>query len=174
MSTWLTWYFLIRKETLLAYIKNLENNLSLEISFKRNEMFDYNPQRDDYENWIPFILCLTLPRKSSVIDEDANATMTVYEIKNLINGIEEVLEKLNAPNNYTYEFYSSEGFFGLELETIPEDNVIEVELWINTGSQTKGEVYGYDEGVRFVSDGKGLNDFLVGIKQEMFWSEEEI
>ncbi|MCY1713057.1 hypothetical protein [Caproiciproducens galactitolivorans] len=153
----------------MAFITNIEKNLKLEISLKKNSMFDYNPQRSDHENWIPFILCLTLPQRCSMIDESANATMTIYEIKNLIHGVEGVLEHLDCPENYVYNFYNSEGFFGLELEVIPEDNVVEIKLWINVGNQTKGEIFGYDEGVRFVSGKKELIDFLVGIKQEIFW-----
>lgn len=156
----------------MAFIINLEKNLRLEIRFKENQLFDYDVQRTDYENWIPFTLGLTLPKRSIIIDDAANATMTVYEINNLIHGIESILEKLERQSDSTYEFYSSESFFGLKFEIIPEDVVVEVELWINVGNQTKGKVYGYDEGVRFVSSDKMLMDFLIGIKQEIFWKEE--
>lgn len=151
----------------MALITNLENNLRLEISFKENNLFDYNMQRTDYENWIPFILSLTLPKRSIIIDETVNAAMTVYEIKNLICGIENILENLEKKNNFIYECYSSESFFGLKLETIPEDAAVEVELWINVGNQTGGEVYGYDEGIRFATSDKMLMNFLTGIKNEV-------
>ncbi len=65
----------------------------------------------------------------------------------------------------SYTFNSSESFFELRLEAIPEDNVIEIELWINLGSQTNGKISGFDEGVRFVTRKEELNDFFKGFKE---------
>ena len=80
----------IRRErrNLLAKVKDLEGNLEFEIWLIKNEMLDYNPKRSDYENWIPFTLRLNLPNRVSLIEEDAKATMTIFEIENMIHGIE--------------------------------------------------------------------------------------
>ena len=59
-----------------------------------------------------------------------------------------------------------EAFFELKLETVPEDNVIEMEIWINVGNQTNGRLYGYDEGIRFISEEKSIIQFLTDIRQE--------
>ena len=57
-------------------------------------------------------------------------------------------------------------FFELNVESITEDNVIEFELWINIGNQTGGKIYGFDEGVRFISTKKELDNFLVDLKKD--------
>ncbi len=153
------------RRSLLANIINLERNLEFEIYLSKNDMLDYNPERSDYENWVPFTLHLNLPNRNSMIEEDAKATMTVFEIKNLLHGIESVLFHLESKENYIYTFNSSESFFELRLEAIPEDNVIEIELWINLGSQTNGKISGFDEGVRFVTRKEELNDFFKDFKE---------
>lgn len=160
----------IRREgrNLMANIINLEENLEFEICFKRNDMFDYNPERSDYENWVPFTLGLNLPNRHSRIEENAKATMTIFEIKKLIYGIENVLAYMESRENCLYTFNSSESFFELKLEVIPEDNVIEIELWINVGIQTKGKYSGFDEGVRFVISKDKLNNFFEDFKENYF------
>ena len=155
----------------MPYLTNLENNLRLELNFIRNYLFEFD-SKEDYEKWIPFTLSVILPKRSIMIDEDARAAMSVYEIRNLVCGIENILEKLTEQISSSFEFYSGESFFGLKLEIIPEDIVVEVELWINVGSQTQGKIYGYDEGVRFATNERALREFLIGIKQELSCLEE--
>lgn len=152
----------------MAKIKNLEENIELSICLIDSSDLDYSPQRSDYENWIPFFLKLKLPNRCSIIGENIKATVTLYEIKDFIQGLERVLEYLDAQENYIYEFNSSESFFGIRLEIIPEDNIVEIELWINVGNQSQGEICGFDEGVRFVSNKKEISEFLVGLKQELY------
>lgn len=149
----------------MADIINLEKNLKFEICFQRNDMYDYNPERSDYENWIPFTLGLNLPNRHIRIEENTKATMTICEIKNLICGIDNVLVHMESGENCVYTFNSSESFFELKLDVIPEDNVIEIELWINIGSQTRGKIFGFDEGVRFITYKDELNNFFEDFKE---------
>ena len=100
-----------------------------------------------------------------MIEEKAKAAMTIYEIKNLMYGIENVLFHLASRENYIFTFHSSESFFELRLEVIPEDNAIEIELWINLGNQTKGKISGFDEGVRFITNRDELNGFFADLKE---------
>ena len=95
----------------MAKVKDLEGNLEFEIWLIKNEMLDYNPKRSDYENWIPFTLRLNLPNRVSLIEEDAKATMTIFEIENMIHGIENVLGHLECREKCIYTFNSSESFF---------------------------------------------------------------
>lgn len=143
----------------MANITNLEKNLEFELQLK-NDMLDYDSQRSDYENWVLFTLYLDLPNRRSAIEENVKATMSVFEIKNMIHGIENVLAHLECPESYIYTFNSSESFFELKLEVIPEDEAIEIELWINTGNQTNGDIYGFDEGVRFITSEDELKNFF--------------
>ncbi len=92
--------------------------------------------------------------------------MTVYEINKLISGFESILQNLQQQKETIFKFYSTEAFFELKLETVPEDNVIEMEIWINVGNQTNGRLYGYDEGIRFISEEKSIIQFLTDIRQE--------
>ena len=92
--------------------------------------------------------------------------MTVYEINKLISGFESILQNLQQQKETIFKFYSTEAFFELKLETVPEDNVIEMEIWINVGNQTNGRLYGYDEGIRFISEEKTIIQFLTDIRQE--------
>lgn len=83
----------------------------------------------------------------------------------MLNGIEHVLVYLERRKKCIYTFNSSESFFEFKLEVIPEDSVIEIELWINVGSQTMGKISGFDEGVRFVTNKEELNNFLREFKE---------
>lgn len=150
----------------MAKIINLERNLQLEIQLKSNDMLDIDPERSDNENWVPFTLCLDLPDRHSAIQENVKATMTISEIKDLIYGIENVKAYMDGKGDCIYTFDSSESFFGLRFESIPEDDVIEIELWINVGNQTDGKIFGFDEGVRFVVSIETINDFLMSLKEE--------
>ncbi|GKI16242.1 hypothetical protein CE91St44_27270 [Oscillospiraceae bacterium] len=150
----------------MAYIKNSDGNLKLEIEFLSNDMLNYNPQKSNCENWIPFTLGLFLPKRHKKIEEAAKATMTVYEIQEFLQKLEEALEQLNRQNHFSNSFCSSEAFFEIKLETLPEDSVVEIEVWINVGNQTKGEIYGYDEGVRFVCGTKELFEFIAQLKND--------
>lgn len=126
----------------------------------------YEKTWDDYETWIPFTLCLTLPDKKFKIVEDTRATLSVYEIRNLIKGIEKILENLEKGNKNIYEFCSIEFFFMMAMEVLPEDEVVEIEFWINVANQTNGKLYGYEEGVRFGSDKEDILSFLTELKKE--------
>lgn len=148
----------------MADILNLEGNLKFSICLVVNNMLDYESERSDSENWMPFTLRLNLPHRCSEIAENAKATMTIFEVKHLIKGIESVLSHLKLGEKRTYIFNSSESFFDLRVEAIPEDYVIEIELWVNVGNQTKGKISGYDEGVRFVVAAKTLDEFLKEFK----------
>jgi len=150
----------------MAVLNNDEKNLTLEICFINVLEDIYEKPWDDYETWIPFILCLTLPDKKYNIEEDIRATLSVYEIRNLIKGIEKILENLGKGNKNIYEFCSIEFFFRMTMEVLPEDEVVEVELWINVANQTNGKLYGYEEGVRFGSDKEDIVSFLTELKKE--------
>ncbi len=152
----------------MAKIINLEDNLEFELCLKRNDMLDYNPQRNEFENWIPFTLYVHLPDRCCVIDEDVKVTMTVSEINNFINGIENVLVHLDKQENCIYKYYNSESFFELSLEVIHEDDVVEIELWFNVGNQTKGSICGFDEGVRWITSKAELNKFIRIFKCEYY------
>ena len=59
----------------MAKIYNVEENVHLEITLIKNEMYDYVCGRSDYENWIPFILNLEFPFRKISISESNKASV---------------------------------------------------------------------------------------------------
>lgn len=151
----------------MAYIYNLEKNAYYKLEFINNEMLEINNIKSDKEKWIPFIMSLHSPTKVSEISEESRATMTFYEINNLINGIDIILDCLKKQKKYSFNFCCIETFFEIRLENIIEDDVVEVEVWINLGTQTNGSIYGYDEGIRFVTSEKELDIFSNDLKENI-------
>lgn len=150
----------------MAELINIEKNINCELCLLENHSIDYDVQRSEFENWIPFALRVTLPERFCVIGEDVNAMLTVYEIHNLLQGIEHIINCLGKGENVCYEFCSSENYFQIEFEFIPEDEVVMIELWINVGNQTKGKCYGYDEGVRFCCNVIIVSEFVSRLREE--------
>lgn len=98
----------------MANLENEERNISLSIDLINNKFLDVDLQREDYENWIPFILSLNLENESYNYSEASGAALTIYEIERLLSLIEEMIEK--KENNRViekYEFSSSECYFDL-------------------------------------------------------------
>lgn len=151
----------------MAYIYNLEKNAYYKLEFINNEMLEINNIKSDKEKWIPFIMSLHSPTKVSEISEESRATMTFYEINNLINGIDIILDCLKKQKKYSFNFCCIETFFEIRLENIIEDDVVEVEVWINLGTQTNGSIYGYDEGIRFVTSERELDIFSNDLKENI-------
>ncbi|MGE6577828.1 WapI family immunity protein [Paenibacillus xylanexedens] len=134
--------------------------MSLSMDLINNKFLDVDLQREDYENWIPFILSFYLENENYNYSEASGATLTIYEIKNLIISIEEMIEKKN--NNHIierYEFSSSECYSELIFFDTFELNLVYVEIWINIGSYTEGGTFGFDKGFRFVVNLESLGEF---------------
>lgn len=151
----------------MAYIYNLEKNVYYKLEFIDNEMLEINNIKSDKEKWIPFIMSLHSPTKVSEISEGARATMTLYEINKLISEIDIILDCLKKQKKYSFNFCCIETFFEIRLENIIEDDVIEIEVWINLGTQTNGSIFGYDEGIRFVTNEKELDIFSKDLKENL-------
>ena len=41
---------------------------------------------------------------------------------------------------------------------------MEMEVWINMGTQSNGKFFGYDEGVKFIINSSDLNEFRLALK----------
>ena len=150
----------------MAEFSNIEKNIRLGLCLIHNGFVDYDVQRSDFENWIPFTLCVALPERNLMIAEDVNAMLSVYEIQNLLQGIERTINCFDKGEEAYYEFCSSENYFQIKFEALPGDEVFAIELWINVGNQTKGKCYGYDEGVRFSCNRIEMCEFVGQLKEE--------
>lgn len=153
----------------MPIIENTENNVKLELNLINNSMFDYQSSKSDYENWIPFIILLETPQKTLQIKEFQKATMTVGNIFNLIEGIYRIVNSLENKKDDTFDFFSIEADFEIVLNTLIEDDIIEVIFWLNIANQTKGKIYGYDEGIKFFANSRILMKFAEDIKNQLYF-----
>ncbi|MDQ0224428.1 WapI family immunity protein [Metabacillus niabensis] len=152
----------------MAVLINDEKNVKMTLNFIANRFLHYEDSREDFENWIPFELLLTVEKESYEYLEKRGATFTLLEAKNLINNLDKIVsEKSGNLNIEKYQFSSSEGFFELAVDETYEDDQVYIELWINVGTYSDGRSFGYDKGFRFVVSVSVLEDFSVGLKSQL-------
>src|SRR5699024_8139198 len=130
---------------------NKEKNVKIYLKFITNSLRKLKHNREEFENWIPFELSLFVEKERYEYLEENGATLTLYEIKNLIYSFDKIVnEKYNDLNIEKYEFNSSEGFFELIVDETYEEDQVYIEMWINMGTYSEGMSFGYDKGFRFV------------------------
>lgn len=131
----------------MAYIKNLDENVELKIILLSN----IEKGSNDSETWIEAQLEVDATTFKLQGDESIDMTLNIFEIKQLEEKIHKLIDCVDKENCNRFEFTNLESNFELRMELIAEDEVIEMELWINTANRTNGRIYGYDEGLRFVA-----------------------
>jgi len=132
-------------------LNNIEGNILLEINLLNNDFLDVDEERQDSENWIPFEFVLNVPREKICLYAWYGATFSVYEIKSLIEKFEQIAEnKLSKKKLWEIWISSSESYFDIIVDDPLEDGEIYMEIWLNIGTITDGELSGYDKGFRFV------------------------
>lgn len=149
-------------------INNLENNVVFELELLNNRYLDIKKERTKYENWIPFKLKLTINDRDYIYSDENGATFTHFEIENFILNLDNIIElkKKNLKSN-RFEFSSSETYFDFVIYDPQEENELYIEIWINIGSYSKGSIFGYDEGVRFVANTENVNSFKEDLKKQL-------
>lgn len=150
----------------MIMLQNIENNILIEFQFVINSLLDIDFNRDDFENWLPFILRISTPTRNIIIDESIGATMTVYEIKDFIKGTENLLKYTKSTKSSRYQYCNSENYFEISFEYLNEDDFYELEIWANMGECTRGILYGYDEGLRFEVEREQQYNFVTGLKKD--------
>ncbi|HCC07102.1 MAG TPA: hypothetical protein DEP72_02895 [Clostridiales bacterium] len=149
-------------------ICNIENNIIFEINLLKNDYLDVDLSRDDFENWVPFQLLLKVEKEEYSYKKESGATFSLYELKKLIKNIQElVVNKKSGCEVDRFEFSSAEAYFDIIFIDSKEEDSIILEVWINVGSLTNGELYGYDKGFRFVVYIKDLEKFTTGIHEQL-------
>lgn len=133
-------------------------------------MFDYEDNRSKDENWIPFTLRIKTPEREYTIQEESKATMTEAELEYLTAGIDKQLTQLSEKKPAKFCFCNCEFNFEIIFCNIPEDDLVEIEIWINVGVRTNGLCFGYDEGIRFTANEEQLLRFV----QELRYSIKSI
>ena len=149
-------------------INNVDNNISLEISLENNEYLDLDISREDFENWIPFILQLKIEDESYEYVSESGATFSLHEIEQFIFQLKNIIAlKEQGRFEQQYSFYCSEGFFQLILSEPLEVGILTTEIWLNMGVLTKGFSYGYDKGFRFVISVGALKTFVNELEMQL-------
>lgn len=131
-------------------LTNIERNVVLEIELLKNKNLDIKRGRIDTENWIPFELYLSIGNNKIAYNADKGAAFTVYEVKNLVTRLNEIIKlKISKKSIERYEFSSSECYFDMIVYDPLEENEVYMEIWVNNGALTDGKEYGFDKGYRF-------------------------
>lgn len=152
----------------MAILVNNEKNVKVILNLIANSFLDLEHNGGEFEKWIPFELLLYVEKEKYEYLEENGATLTLYEIKNLIYSFDKIVnEKYNNQNIEKYEFSSSEGFFELIADETYEEDQIYIELWMNMGTYSDGMSYGYDKGFRFVVSVNELENFNSGLKSQL-------
>ena len=144
----------------MPIICNVENNVIFQLDFINNGYLDIKKERANYENWIPFVLKLIVSDKIYGYTEEHGATFTVFEIEKFIAKLEDIITFKTRNLEFSrYEFSSSEGYFDFVIFDPLEANEVYIEIWINNAINSEGIIFGYDDGVRFVTTIDCLKNF---------------
>lgn len=138
---------------------NSEANVKLEFSFLKNLPEDFKSIENKSEKWIYFTLYLSTPERNISISQDMHASMTVFEIEKIYNGINALLIDIDKEDK-RFTHYNSEGFFEISVEYLPIDDCFSVELWLIAAEYPGGKIEGYDAGFRFMVGKPEMYEFL--------------
>ena len=141
----------------MAILFNIEKNVKINIKLIENYMLDIEINRNDFENYIPFDLCVETPLNKISLNREI-PTFTLYELKNLITKTRKIIE--NKKDEDSYEYFSSEAFFNFKIEYLKEDDIVEIDFWINTSYIGDERLFGFDYGVKFCSNIEQVFIFL--------------
>lgn len=145
----------------MAYLINLEGNVKFVLELGK----ELEKGNSDHETWMPSVLKLSSETKNIEIGKDINFTLNVYEVKQLVKGINNLISCLEKKESCSFSFCNMESNFELKFDNIIEDEVVETELWINVANQTEGRIFGYDEGIRFIADKQVVQKFADAINK---------
>ena len=143
----------------MAELLNIENNVVIRLEFNEKESLG----KSDYESWVICTLELLI---CNMIKKKMILTMTLYEIEHLIFGIKDCIMKLDENRPYKFSFMNYEADFETSIDVVTEDEFFEIQIWFNIASYTKGKKWGYDDGVRFIADKKGMLSFYNMLLEE--------
>lgn len=152
----------------MAYLINLEGNVEFDLELGK----ELEKGNSDHETWLPSVLKLSSETKNVEIGKDINFTLNVYEVKQLIKGINKLICCFEDKESSSFSFCNMESNFELKFDNILEDEVVEIEVWINITNQTKGNIFGYDEGIRFIANKEKVQKFADAINEDLLGKAE--
>lgn len=147
----------------MASITNVDGNVSFCIALGNIS----EKAKNEYETWLSAELSICSETINITIGDDAGFMLNLFEAKELLNCLQALINANTTGEKSRKLFCNIESNFEMRIEAVPEDKVVEIEIWINTASRTLGKVFGYDEGIRFVSTMKKFEDFAERYKEEL-------
>lgn len=152
----------------MPQITNIEGNVSFELNLINNDFLDIDKLRPDFENWIPFEFNLCVEEDIFSYSSEDGATFTLYELKDGIEKFGNIInKKLNHISFDKEAFNCLECYFDFMVSDSLEENLISVDLWINTGALTNGKSFGYNFGFQFDVNINQFNTFIESIKNQL-------
>ena len=150
-------------------LKNIHNNIVLEINLLKNERFDVKVDRDDFENWIPFELGLYIESSEKYIyPKEDGSTFSLEDLKRMALLFESIIkDKSEKKDIKRVQWGPTEYYFAMYLYDTYEENEINIEFWIIVGELTKGKSHGYDRGFQFSVSVEALRNFLRGLQEQL-------
>ncbi|MEL7567913.1 MAG: hypothetical protein AAGU27_23970 [Dehalobacterium sp.] len=152
----------------MPIINNTESNAKIEIILLNNSSLDIDKSREDFLNWIPFRLKVNAGDMVLKYSKDVLPAFSVRELKYLINNLNKIIETKSKGNSIErpFEFTSSENLFDLVIYETGEEKLIYIDFWVNMGSLTNGNVFGFSKGVRFVTELEKFTSFVYEFEEQ--------
>ena len=147
----------------MASITNVDGNVSFCIALGNIS----EKAKNEYESGLSTELSICSETINITIGDDTGFMLNLFEAKELLNCLQALIDTDTTGEKSRKLFCNIESNFEIRIEAVPEDKVVEIEIWINTASRTLGKVFGYDEGIRFVSTMKQFEDFAERYKEEL-------
>jgi len=144
---------------------NDEKNICWELNLILSEYIDFNPNRPDSQNWVPFLFSLNVDGSIYKFNEQGTC-FTVWETKKIIDGFDNIIGvmRINSerdifkPRFELFVHTCYEVFFDLEISDA-DTELLEIGLWLNMGYINNS---GYHTGFRF---NVSLEEFIIFTEQ---------
>lgn len=147
----------------MAELFNVERNIRIKTELSEVE----EVRESDCETWVSGSLEIESKTFHCGIGHEHNFMLNIFEIKNFMCEIQNMLDCLRSKKEYSFHFSNYEYNFEIKMDSVVADEVVEVELWINWGNYTNGEEAGYDIGIRFIVQREVLQKFYNSCNEEI-------
>ena len=147
----------------MANLSNLDETVNIIIKL----CSVYDEGKTAHETWLRTELSIFSKTINIEIGNNIGLMVNLYEAEELLRELQSLVDAYYRKEKQDITFCNNEMNFDFNMELLLEDDVVEIEMWINTANRTKGDIYGYDEGIRFVSGINQLERFIEDYKEEL-------
>ncbi|HIT88353.1 MAG TPA: hypothetical protein IAB62_11875 [Candidatus Coprocola pullicola] len=144
-----------------------KSTIELELNLHDGKGFIYEKNQEDYLNWIPYKLSLTVGANQYILDD---MSFSLEGLKCFLNKMQKVLDERNTTNEYQIVSYcGSENEFEISFQNTDdyfEDLIIHTEIWVNAACMPIPQS-GYSVGYKFNIKYKDLEQFVKDLKNQL-------